>query len=113
MVVPNTRITKKSFILVVKNPEAAIPPIINPQTILIKIKIFFREYLSIIVPAYKPQNNVIKVMKIYAVTKTSGRLTTSTKYHGIAIMLIPCAKPDIILERKSKLIAFLFFILQK
>ena len=113
MVIANTKITNKSLVLLVKNPATATPPTISPQTKLMRIKSVFREYLSIKVPAYNPQNKVAKVMMMYAVANTSGRSTISTKYQGIAIMLMPWAKPEIILERKSKLIAFLFFILQK
>ena len=55
----------------------------------------------------------IDVIIIYAILKTLGRFTISTKYHGIAIMLIPCAKPEIIFERKRNVIACLFFISAK
>ena len=113
MVVANTKITNKSFILLLKNPEIATAPIIRPQTKFMRIKRFFLEYLSINVPAYNPQNKVAKVMNRYAVANTSGLPTTSTKYQGMAIILMPCAKPEIMLDKKSKLIAFLFFILQK
>jgi hypothetical protein len=113
MVIANTKSTNKSLVLLVKNPATATKPIIIPQTKFVIIKSVFREYLSIKVPAYNPQKKVAKVMMMYAVANTSGRPTISTKYQGIAIMLMPWAKPEIILERKSKLIAFLFFILQK
>lgn len=33
----------------------------------------------------------------------------SLKYHGIAIIEIPCAKPDMELAIKSKITALLFF----
>ena len=108
-----TETTKKSEKKGRCAPNKAIEPIKIPQIIFKIMKIFFLEYLSINVPAYKPQKKVKNVIIRYEEVKKSGRFTIFTKYHGIAIILIPCANPDIILARNNNTTACLFFIITK
>ena len=110
MVIAKTDITINSERNSLKNPYKAIEPINNPQIKLVIIKIFFLEYLSIKEPAYIPQKSVIKVITMYEYAKNSGWSIISIKYHGMAIILIPWANPEMILDKKSNVIACLFFI---
>ncbi len=105
--------TKISSKYVVKKPYIDIHPINNPQITLTIIKILFLEYLSINVPAYKPQNKVENVIIKYAAVNFSGALTILTKYHGIATIVMPCAKPDIIFAANNNLIVSIFFTTTK
>ena len=48
--------------------------------------------------------------RMYEYAKNSGWSIISIKYHGMAIILIPWANPEMILDKKSNVIACLFFI---
>ena len=78
-------------------------PIHNVNT----MNIFFRSYLSTIVPL-KGTQNIDNTLVIRYTNPKYLRESSCAKYQGMAIILIPCATPDIALAMKSKMIAFLF-----
>ena len=113
ILVKNKKIVGRGFHKTTGREHAEIIAIITPQIILTNINKRILGYLSTRVPAYKPQNKVKNVIIRYASVNKSDRLTISTKYQGIAIMLIPCATPEIILAKNNSLIAYLFLIKYK
>ena len=71
-------------------------PIKLKQNRLMPMNIRFLEYLSIKVPAYKPKNKTKIVAIPYAVLKKA-LCECALKYQGMAIILMPCAKPEMAL----------------
>jgi hypothetical protein len=57
------------------------------------------------VPAYKPKNKMSKVMKPYPTLKKLLWLFLA-KYQGMAIILRPCEKPEMILAKNNNNNAF-------
>ena len=76
------------------------------------MKIRFLEYLSTNVPAYIPQKRVSAVIIKYQ-NKKKFVSDICAKYQGIANILIPCASPETIFDKKRRKIAFLFFMITK
>ena len=71
-------------------------------TIEVMMKILLRLWRSISVPAYKPHASEIVVIIRFTVPNVVGIPKTLLKYHGIAMMLIPCAKPEMELAAKRR-----------
>ena len=65
------------------------------------------------VPEYNPQNKLRKVSIAQPLAYVPPIPRISAKYQGMAIILIPCANPEIILAINNKPIAFYFHWVQK
>ncbi|OQA07925.1 MAG: hypothetical protein BWY67_01607 [Bacteroidetes bacterium ADurb.Bin397] len=62
------------------------------------------------VPAYKFQNRLTNVVPAYIAPNKEASFAMVRKYQGIASMLIPVAKPDIIFAASKSRSALLFFM---
>jgi len=80
----------------IKIREKANSIIINPVSKFNFSSIFFRLYLSIMVPQYSPQKRPKKVTIPNNNENVGFKSSLSVKYQGIAIILIPEDIPEII-----------------
>ena len=106
---PNARKMKNALLISKKTFPKPRKKNINEDIILIFNKILFLFIRSINVPAYKPQNKPKNVNKPSQKEKVELWFKLSAKCQGTAIMVIPWAIPEGIIDNNSCRI-FLEFI---